>query len=212
MPGVERSKFARRGAVLLVVAGALLVVPPLLKRLHGPAAQPTSMPMHARARPIADLSFTDGQGRPTSLAAFRGRTVLLNLWATWCTPCRDEMPALDRLQAALGGPGFEVVALSIDDGGLPLVRSFYETLKIRWLKPYLHDGGDATAGLASTGIPLTLLIDADGREIGRRLGPAAWDDPAMVALLRSRIAGSAQPHRAGTGVDAVDRPAPTVKP
>lgn len=149
------------------------------------------MPVHATSRPVPDLNFADGQGRPTSLAAFRGRTVLLNVWATWCMPCREEMPTLDRLQATLGGPGFEVVALSIDKGGLPVVHAFYQSLGIRFLKLYLDADGEATAGLVATGIPLTLLIDTEGREIGRKLGPAAWDDAAMVAQLRSHVVGNA---------------------
>ncbi len=106
-------------------------------------------------------------------------------------PCREEMPTLDRLQATLGGPGFEVVALSIDKGGLPVVHAFYQSLGIRFLKPYLDADGEATAGLVATGIPLTLLIDTEGREIGRKLGPAAWDDPVMVAQLRSHVVGNA---------------------
>jgi thiol-disulfide isomerase/thioredoxin len=117
--------------------------------------------------------------------------VLLNVWATWCMPCREEMPTLDRLQATLGGPGFEVVALSIDKGGLPVVHAFYQSLGIRFLKLYLDADGEATAGLVATGIPLTLLIDTEGREIGRKLGPAAWDDAAMVAQLRSHVVGNA---------------------
>ena len=102
------------------------------------------------------------------------------------------MPTLDRLQAALGGPGFEVLALSIDKGGLPVVQTFYRSLGIRHLKPYLDAEGEASAGLVATGIPLTLLIDTEGREIGRKLGPAAWDDAAMVAQLRSHIAADSE--------------------
>lgn len=192
MPKAGRLKVGRKGWLALGIVAALLAMPPVLRWWNGPAPGRTTMPVHASPRPLAELNFGDGQGRPTSLAAFRGRTVLLNVWATWCTPCREEMPTLDRLQAALGGPGFEVVALSIDKGGLPVVQAFYRSLDIRHLKPYLDADGEATAGLVATGIPLTLLIDTQGREIGRKLGPAAWDDEAMVAQLRSHVAGNAQ--------------------
>lgn len=173
----------------LFIVAALFAVPPLLRLWRAPAA--TSITMHPSARALADLNFTDGHGRPTSLAAFRGRAVLLNIWATWCTPCREEMPTLDRLQVKLGGPAFEVVALSIDEAGLPAVQAFYRRIGIRHLAMYLDSSGEAVAALVATGIPLTLLIDAEGREIGRKLGPAAWDAEPMVALLREHIAGAA---------------------
>jgi thiol-disulfide isomerase/thioredoxin len=113
--------------------------------------------------------------------------VLLNVWATWCPPCREEMPTLDRLQSTLGGPAFEVVALSIDEGGLPVVQAFFDQFRIKHLQPYLDTLGDAS-GLSAGGIPLTLLIDRDGREIGRKLGPAAWDSPQIVQLIQGRLA------------------------
>jgi thiol-disulfide isomerase/thioredoxin len=188
MSQAARLKAGRKAGLVLGIAAALLALPPLLKWWNGPPPGRNSMPMHASPGPALTLNFADGQGRPTSLEAFRGRTVLLNVWATWCTPCREEMPTLDRLQAALGGPGFEVLALSIDRGGLPVVQAFYRSLGIRHLKPYLDSEGEASAGLVATGIPLTLLIDAEGREIGRKLGPAERDDAVMEARLRNHIA------------------------
>jgi thiol-disulfide isomerase/thioredoxin len=139
--------------------------------------------VHARARELPSLRFTDGNGTATSLAAFRNRVALLNVWATWCTPCREEMPTLDRLQAALGGPHFEVVAVTIDAGGLPVVQEFFREIGIKHLHPYLDTFHDVAA-LIKTGIPITLLVDRDGREAGRKLGPAAWDDPQIIRLIR----------------------------
>jgi thiol-disulfide isomerase/thioredoxin len=139
--------------------------------------------VHARARELSLLRFTDGNGTATSLAAFRDRVVLLNVWATWCGPCREEMPTLDRLQAILGGPHFEVVAVSIDAGGLPVVQGFFREIGIKHLHPYLDTFHDVAA-LITTGIPITLLVDRDGHEAGRKLGPATWDDPRMLQLIR----------------------------
>jgi thiol-disulfide isomerase/thioredoxin len=139
--------------------------------------------VHARARELPLLRFTDGNGAATSLAAFRDRVVLLNVWATWCGPCREEMPTLDRLQAALGGPQFEVVAVSVDAGGLPVVQAFFRETGVKHLHPYLDTFHDA-AVVITTGIPITLLVDRNGREAGRKLGPAAWDDPQLVRLIR----------------------------
>lgn len=140
------------------------------------------------AKKLPDLRFVDGAGAPRSLADFRGRTILLNLWATWCVPCRDEMPALDRLQQALGGPDFEVVALSLDQGGIAGVKRFYEQLKLRALDVHLDANGDALGKLGSVGIPLTLLVDREGREVWRVLGPREWDGPAEADRIRGHLA------------------------
>lgn len=139
--------------------------------------------VHARTRELPSLRFTDGNGTATSLAAFRDRVVLLNVWATWCAPCREEMPTLDRLQATLGGPHFEVVTVSVDAGGLPAVQAFFRETGVKHLHPYLDTFNDAAA-LITTGIPVTVLVDRDGSEVGRKLGPAAWDDPRMRRLIR----------------------------
>lgn len=138
-------------------------------------------------RPLPDLRFTDAGGASTSLAAFRGRVVLLNIWATWCPPCREEMPTLDRLQATLGGPGFEVVALSIDEGGLSVVQAFMRQAGIQHLRPYVDGSGDALATVGSAGVPLTFLVDRDGRELSRKLGPAVWDHPEVLRLIRGLV-------------------------
>ncbi|MEW6688023.1 MAG: TlpA disulfide reductase family protein [Pseudomonadota bacterium] len=137
---------------------------------------------------LPDLRFTDGAGAPRALSDFRGRVVLLNLWATWCTPCREEMPALDRLQAALGGPGFEVVALSLDREGLEIVKRFYKELDLRALRIYVDPNGDALGKLGGMGIPLTMLVDRDGRELWRVLGPRQWDQPAEANRIREHLA------------------------
>lgn len=146
--------------------------------------------LHTRARPLVNFRFTDGNDQPTDLAAFRGRVVLLNIWATWCAPCREELPTLDALQAQLGGPGFAVVALSIDKGGLPVAQPFLERIGVTRLRAYADTFGEATDRYSATGVPLVLVIDPQGREIGRRLGQATWDNPATVALLRSLIPGT----------------------
>ena len=149
-------------------------------------------------RPLPELNFVDGTGARRSLADFRGRVILLNVWATWCLPCREEMPALDRLQTALGGPDFEVVPLSIDRGGVSAVRSFYGELELRTLRIYVDASGEALTKLGAVGIPLTLLVDRDGRELWRVVGPAEWDKPAAVNRIRSHLP-EAPKHRAPDG-------------
>ncbi len=135
--------------------------------------------------PLPEVQFVNGDGKPVTLKDWHGKVVLLNLWATWCAPCRSEMPALDRLEAALGSDKFEVVALAIDKSGLDGARKFLDETKVQKLKLY----ADPTARLGNEfkviGMPTTILIDAEGREVGRLIGPAAWDSPEAKRLIES---------------------------
>jgi thiol-disulfide isomerase/thioredoxin len=181
-----RLALAALGAVALAAGGAGTYV--ALKQGGGAIAEDTPvLRMHASPRPLPELAFVDGKGKPVTLADFRGRTVLLNVWATWCPPCREEMPSLDRLQKSLGGPGFEVVALSIDAGGAPVVERFYKEIGIASLAIYVDSGMRAASQLATPGVPTTLLIDARGRELGRHAGPAQWDSPEALRVISSHM-------------------------
>jgi thiol-disulfide isomerase/thioredoxin len=144
-------------------------------------------------RSLPDIGFADGDGRPTRLSNFRGKVILLNIWATWCVPCRKEMPALDRLQASLGGPDFEVLALSVDRDGLPAAKAFYLQTGIRQLRVYIDQSGQALSDLGATAIPTTLLIDRHGNEIGRKIGPAEWDGPALIKVISDHLDTPAKP-------------------
>lgn len=143
---------------------------------------------HDRPRPLpATLRFVRGDGQAMTLGDLRGRAILLNVWATWCAPCRDEMPALDRLQAALGNEGFEVVALSIDRQGVSAVEPFYRQLGLRSLGIYVDPTGGAGRELGAVGIPTTLLIDREGMEVARKVGPAEWDSPGIAGAIRKHL-------------------------
>ncbi|SFP84359.1 TlpA family protein disulfide reductase [Tranquillimonas alkanivorans] len=146
------------------------------------------MPLHESPRQLLSPSFVDGSGQERTLEEFRGRTVLLNVWATWCVPCREEMPALDRLQARLGGPGFHVLALSIDRAGMDAVRRFYRDIGIRHLDLYLIEEMKGMLGFGIIGLPTTILIDPRGLEIARRVGPAEWDSAAALSYFQDIIA------------------------
>jgi thiol-disulfide isomerase/thioredoxin len=170
-----------RSLLLAAALGVLLAAPALAR---------DPMPLHPA--PLAMLSppFTDGQGRERSLEEWRGKIVLLNVWATWCVSCREEMPRLDALQVRLGGPAFEVIALSIDRAGLAEVKRFYDEIGIEHLG--LHNDATMRAGWAvgAVGLPTTILIDREGREIGRLVGPAVWDSPDAIAFFDSIIAST----------------------
>lgn len=138
-------------------------------------------------RPLPELRFVDGDGREMTMNAFEGQMVLLNIWATWCVPCREEMPSLDRLQAKLGGADFRVVPLSVDREGLPAVKAFYEELGLKALGIYVDQTGKASRQLGAVGIPTTLLVDREGREVGRAVGPAEWDRDEVVRVLKRYV-------------------------
>lgn len=143
---------------------------------------------HAEPVAAGATAFADADGAEHRLADWQGKVVLLNFWATWCAPCRKEMPTLDRLQAELGGPDFEVVALSMDRAGPEQVKKFFAETGVKHLALNIDVSAKAMFTLGAPGLPMTLLIDRKGGEIGRLIGPAEWDSPEMVDFIRGRIA------------------------
>ena len=152
-----------------------------------PAAARPPMPLHEAPRSLLSPPFTDGDGQELTLEDFRGQVVLLNIWATSCVPCREEMPTLDRLQARLGGEEFRVLPLSIVRAGIEPVRRFYEEIGIRHLGIYLAEELRAMLAFGVIGLPTTILINRAGHEVARLVGPAEWDSPEAVAQFQSVI-------------------------
>jgi thiol-disulfide isomerase/thioredoxin len=142
-------------------------------------------------KPAPDLAFQDKDQKPVKLSDFRGRLVLLNLWATWCVPCREEMPTLDRLEGALGSDRFEVVALSVDLNGHDLAKAFLAEVKADHIALYNDPTSRANFLMKGYGLPTTVLIGPDGRELGRLVGPAAWDSPEAKALVEAALKATA---------------------
>ncbi len=153
------------------------------------AFAPNSAPR--RATPI---SFKDGSGRTLSLDDFKGRVVLINLWATWCVPCRKEMPALDELEGKLGGRDFAVLAINLDQRGGDKPRKFLEEIKVRHLLYYEDPTTNVFQKLKmagrAPGLPSTILVDRQGCELGFLPGPAEWASEDALALLRAAMAGN----------------------
>ncbi|MCR6632518.1 MAG: TlpA family protein disulfide reductase [Magnetospirillum sp.] len=143
--------------------------------------------VHAQAKSVPALHIRDHQARVTGLEQFRGRPLLLNLWASWCTPCVSELPALDRLKLTIEPEGIAVMALCLDRSGSTGAGRTFERLNIKNLA--VHADERAAAALSVAVLPTTLLIDASGHEVARFIGPAAWDGPEAVALLRTLKAG-----------------------
>jgi thiol-disulfide isomerase/thioredoxin len=152
--------------------------------VHGEVAALTMATAPLR---LPDLAFEDSDGKPRKLSDWRGRTVLVNLWATWCVPCRREMPALDRLQTRLGGKNFEVVAINIDTRDPEKPRSFLKEANLTRLGYFSDQKAkvfqDLKAIGRALGMPTSVLIDSQGCEIGTIAGPAEWDSDDAVKLI-----------------------------
>ena len=142
-------------------------------------------------RPVPDLAFRDASGGDRTLSEWRGRTVLLNLWATWCVPCRREMPALDALQGRLGGPNFEVVAVNIDTRNLEKPKTWLKEMNIDRLSYYADPSAktfqDLKAVGKALGMPTTLLIDPNGCELGTLAGPVEWASDDAIKLVEAAL-------------------------
>jgi thiol-disulfide isomerase/thioredoxin len=140
---------------------------------------------------LPDLAFRDDAGANTTLADFRGRTLLLNLWATWCVPCREEMPALDALQGRLGNDEFQVVAINIDTRDAEKPKAFLNDLGVKNLAYYADPSAKVFQDLKAIGrafgMPTTLLVDPQGCEIGALAGPAEWASDDAVRLIQAAL-------------------------
>ncbi|MEP3277854.1 MAG: redoxin family protein [Stappiaceae bacterium] len=150
---------------------------------------PASKPVN-----VTELSFKDGDGKQITMADFKGRTILLNLWATWCAPCRHEMPALNALQKEMGDDSFEVVAVNIDKGETGKPQAFLDEVSATDLRYWADPSMKILAALRkkgrATGLPTTMLIDGEGCEIGVLYGPAEWASDDAKSLIKAAMTGS----------------------
>lgn len=144
---------------------------------------------------LPDLTFEDASGRPKKLSDWRGKTVLVNLWATWCVPCRREMPALDALEGKLGGPNFQVVAINIDTRDPDKPRKFLKEANLTRLDYYSDDKAKSFQDLKSIGralgMPTSVLVDPHGCEIGTIAGPAEWNSEDAIKLITAAVGPAA---------------------
>ncbi|MGD9614214.1 MAG: TlpA family protein disulfide reductase [Alphaproteobacteria bacterium] len=142
--------------------------------------------------PAPEVGFTDMEGKPAGFADFRGRPAVVNLWATWCQPCLREMPSLERLQEKLAGR-LAVVAISQDRGGDKAVTPFLARLGLDKVRVYLDPKSEVGKAFGVRGLPTSIVLDAEGREIGRVEGEAEWDSAAMLAVLEPLVKTAATP-------------------
>ena len=140
---------------------------------------------------LPDLAFEDAEGKPRKLSDWRGKTVLVNLWATWCVPCRKEMPALDSLQAKLGGKDFEVVAVNIDTRDPEKPKNFLKEANLTRLGYFTDQKAKVFQDLKSIGkalgMPTSVLVDGQGCEIANLAGPAEWASDDAIKLIKAAM-------------------------
>ena len=164
----------------------LFCVPLLLAtNIESAMANQNVFPLFDERRELADVQFYDESGELHRLSQWRGKVVVLNIWATWCPPCRTEMPTLDRLKAFLGSKSFDVVALSIDQAGVDIAKAFFDEIDVQHLSLYIDSTLQVANDLKVKGMPTTILIDPDGYELGRFLGDTDWDSPEMIRFFES---------------------------
>jgi thiol-disulfide isomerase/thioredoxin len=209
----KRAAIVLAGGVAGVVAGLAGVygIATLTRNAGGDAAAGACKPAMELARKVApfakgevaavniaksplsvpDLAFQDATGKALTLADWRGRTVLLNLWATWCVPCRKEMPSLDALQAKLGGANFEVVTVNIDTRDVEKPKTWLKEVGVHKLAYYADPAAKTFQDLKSVGrafgMPTTILISPEGCEIGTIAGPAEWASDDAMKLIEAAL-------------------------
>ena len=170
-----------------------------LARKIAPLAQGEVAALTMATSPVKlpDLAFEDADGKPRKLSDWRGKTVLVNLWATWCVPCRKEMPALDSLQTKLGGKDFEVVAINIDTRDSEKPKAFLKDANLTRLGYFSDTKAKVFQDLKNVGkalgMPTSVLVDAQGCEIGNMAGPAEWASDDAIKLIKAAV----QPAKAG---------------
>ena len=188
--GVYRFGGLKHGAAAgdSACAGAVELSKKLAPLAHGEVA---ALTMATAPLKLPDLSFEDGDGKTRKLSEWRGRTVLVNLWATWCVPCRKEMPALESLQTRLGGPKFEVVAINIDTRDPEKPKNFLKDAHLTRIGNFNDQKAKVFQDLKSIGralgMPTSVLVDSQGCEIGTIAGPAEWASDDAVKLITAAV-------------------------
>lgn len=148
-----------------------------------------AMVLHEEPQEVPAVSFSDADGVEMTLAGFEGRFVVLNFWATWCAPCRDEMPSLNALQQQLGGENFAVVTIASGRNPVPAINRFFAEEGVTDLPVYLDPRQTMSRQMGVLGLPITVLLNPEGQEIGRLRGDADWAGEEAIALLSALMSG-----------------------
>ncbi|MDD9923399.1 MAG: TlpA disulfide reductase family protein [Boseongicola sp.] len=142
----------------------------------------------SEAQPVSDKTFTDPGGSEMTLADFQGKYVVVNFWATWCAPCRKEMPQLSELQAEFGGDTFEIVTIATGRNPLPAIDRFFDEIGVENLPKYLDPSSALARDMGVLGLPITVILNPEGQEIARMRGDAEWNSDSAKAIVAALIA------------------------
>lgn len=182
-----------RGLIMLMLAAVYGIAGGTGKAASDPATafltgQAQNFVLNPAPAPLPMVQFQDAAGAAHTFGEFQGKIVLVNLWATWCVPCRTEMPSLDRLQQQMGGADFQIVLISLDRAGHAKAAQFLAEIGVHNLTTYVDPSAKAARALGAFGLPATLLLNRKGDEIGRINGAAEWDSPEVKALIAHFLA------------------------
>tara|TARA_B100001123_G_scaffold356935_2_gene410854 strand:- start:301 stop:900 length:600 start_codon:yes stop_codon:yes gene_type:complete len=178
------------GAVIAVILAIFFLVPAASDKMEyfiDDGLDRFSMEFRGLPPPMAPIEASDGTRG--DLSAFKGQVVLVNIWATWCPPCIVELPSLTRLHQKFAGQGFQVVALSVDHEGWPVIQSFHQRHNLQ-LPVFLDASGTELSQFEYFSLPTSILLDRDGNELGRVVGPALWDGERGTYLIKQALEGS----------------------
>lgn len=178
-------KIAKTLAAAFAAALVVLYVIPSVEASPAIPQALSALKPDAAPKPVPAATFVDAQGHPTALSAFKGRVVILNMWATWCAPCVAELPAVGKLAAALGAGKVIVVAVSASHDDAAKTADFLKAHGAADLAVYRDPDLTFMTALGARGLPFSMVIDGKGREIARASGPMKWDDPAAVSYFKS---------------------------
>ena len=183
---LSRTHYIVIAAVIAVLAAAVVLYEMRGGAVQQMAGPPASLAPYAVAKapaPVPQVAIDDVKGARLALSTFKGKYILLNLWATWCAPCVRELPALAKLKSSVGSDQFDVVAVDVGRGTAADARTFLDAHGAKSLDTYVDSNLALLRAFGAFGLPLTVLIDRQGREIGRAVGPAAWDSPEAIAYF-----------------------------
>jgi len=161
----------------LILSAAVLMMAGCKKK-----EEPAGVAEVREKKPAPQITVNSLTNVPLKLSDLKGKVVLLNFWATWCPPCREEMPSMMKLNRAMAGKPFQMVAVSIDEGGVPDIESFFKTSGYS-LPTYTDPGGAAVKTYGITGVPESFVIDKNGILVKKVIGPLAWDSPETISFL-----------------------------